>query len=159
MRDQAIITLPLGCFDIQELKVDQNPKRGVQTKFSEDYYNRKLAEYGADKKLRKKILDSIDQRADERLEELNQDLGFAVTAQNNFNKGDDHKKREIVSYLGSNLVLTNHILTIDLKKPLKVVSQVAETANKVSKKFGPLKNADNLVLFKHYLSESPAMRG
>jgi integrase/recombinase XerD len=34
MRDRAIATLPLGCFDEKDLSVSQNPKQGVQTKFS-----------------------------------------------------------------------------------------------------------------------------
>jgi integrase len=34
MRDQAIVTLPLGCFDEDNLIINQNPKQGVQTKFS-----------------------------------------------------------------------------------------------------------------------------
>ncbi len=34
MRDKAIATLPLGCFDEDKLVVNQNPRQGVQTKFS-----------------------------------------------------------------------------------------------------------------------------
>jgi integrase len=34
MRAEAIVTLPLGCFDEKGLTVDQNPRKGVQTKFS-----------------------------------------------------------------------------------------------------------------------------
>ena len=34
MRDKSIVTLPLGCFDENDLAIDQNPKLGVQTKFS-----------------------------------------------------------------------------------------------------------------------------
>lgn len=34
MRDQAVVTVPVGCFDIDQLVVDQNPNRGVETKFS-----------------------------------------------------------------------------------------------------------------------------
>lgn len=34
MRDKAIITLPLACFDEENLTISQNPKQGVQTKFS-----------------------------------------------------------------------------------------------------------------------------
>ena len=33
MRDSAIISLPLECFDEHKLEVDQNPKKGVKTKF------------------------------------------------------------------------------------------------------------------------------
>ena len=34
MRDSAIITLPIGCFDENKLFVNQDPKLGVKTKFS-----------------------------------------------------------------------------------------------------------------------------
>jgi len=34
MRDKAIVTLPIGCFDEETLMISQNPKQGVQTKFS-----------------------------------------------------------------------------------------------------------------------------
>lgn len=34
MRDKAIATLPLGCFDEATLLIDQNPRKGVETKFS-----------------------------------------------------------------------------------------------------------------------------
>lgn len=34
MRDKAIVSLPLGCFDENALTINQDPKLGVQTKFS-----------------------------------------------------------------------------------------------------------------------------
>ncbi len=34
MRDKAIATLPLGCFDKEKLAIQQNPRKGVETKFS-----------------------------------------------------------------------------------------------------------------------------
>jgi integrase/recombinase XerD len=34
MRNKAIVTLPLGCLDENDLTIDQNPKLGVDTKFS-----------------------------------------------------------------------------------------------------------------------------
>ncbi len=36
MRDEAIITLPLGCLNIEKQQVHQDPERGVKTKFSKD---------------------------------------------------------------------------------------------------------------------------
>lgn len=38
MRDKAIATLPLGCFDEATLTVSQNPRKGVQTKFAKLIY-------------------------------------------------------------------------------------------------------------------------
>lgn len=34
MRDKAIVTLPLECFDAEKLLIHQDPQKGVQTKFS-----------------------------------------------------------------------------------------------------------------------------
>jgi len=51
MRDKAIATLPLGCFDEQTLIINQNPKQGVQTKFSKNIittlipYDKELLEH------------------------------------------------------------------------------------------------------------------
>ena len=51
MRDKAIATLPLGCFDIEKMYINQNPKQGVATKFSKYIpstlftFNNKLLEY------------------------------------------------------------------------------------------------------------------
>ena len=38
MRDQAIVTLPIGCFDSEKMLVLQLPSKGVQTKFSKEIY-------------------------------------------------------------------------------------------------------------------------
>ena len=34
MRDMAVVTVLIGCFDADRLIVDQDPKQGVETKFS-----------------------------------------------------------------------------------------------------------------------------
>jgi integrase len=39
MRDSAIITLPVGCFDENKLRISQDPKKGVKTKFSKTIYS------------------------------------------------------------------------------------------------------------------------
>jgi len=137
--------------------MDNLVEKYLEGKIPEDYYNRKLAEYEKNKKIRKKVLDGIDQRVDERLQEIDSDLGFAVTASQKFEEGGDPKRREIISRLGSNLILTNHSLDIELKKPLEMVGEIAEEVRSVAKRFEPLENIDNSVEFKTYLSENPAM--
>lgn len=39
MRDDAIVSLPIGCFDEDTLMISQNPKQGVRTKFSKTIYS------------------------------------------------------------------------------------------------------------------------
>ncbi|MGB8656633.1 MAG: site-specific integrase [Candidatus Zixiibacteriota bacterium] len=68
MRDKAIVTLPLGCFDEESLTINQNPKQGVQTKFSKFIpstlfrFDDKLASYVIEwvKHLRTKAFGSQD---------------------------------------------------------------------------------------------------
>ena len=38
MRDKAIVTLPIACFDEENLIIMQNPRQGVQTKFSKNIH-------------------------------------------------------------------------------------------------------------------------
>lgn len=38
MRDRAIITLPINCFDVENLTIMQDPSKGVHTKFSKTIY-------------------------------------------------------------------------------------------------------------------------
>ena len=68
MRDKAISTLPLGCFNEETFIISQNPKQGVQTKFSKYIqttlfkFNDKLVQYVLDwtKHLREKGFGSQD---------------------------------------------------------------------------------------------------
>lgn len=138
-------------------KIDDLVDGFLEKKVPEDVYTRKLAEHEAHKKTLKKVLDGLDQRIDERIEELNQDLGFAVAAKKRFDTADDVQRREIISYLGSNLTLTNGVLDIELKKPLKRVAEMAKEINDVAKRFEPLENIDNKEQFGLYLSQNPTM--
>lgn len=139
--------------------IDTLVERYLDGKVPEDAYERKLAKLDKNKKTLAKLLEGIDQGVDENLEQLSADLEFAVTAQSRFESGNDYKRREIVSYLGSNLILSHHALDIELKKPLELVAEIAEEVNEVAKRFEPLENVDNSVQFKEYLSESPVMGG
>ncbi len=129
----------------------------LDDKVPEDYYQRRLAELEHDKETRKRLLDSIDTRVDERLQELDQDLSFAATAAERFAHGDERTRREIVSYLGSNLVLTDGVLDIQLKKPLFMLKSVACDVRAIARRFEPLEKTDNMVHFKDYLSNNPVM--
>ncbi len=51
MRDKAVSTLPLGCFDSEKLEIHQDPKAGVDTKFGKSFvtvllrFDNRLVEY------------------------------------------------------------------------------------------------------------------
>ncbi|MCA9373186.1 hypothetical protein KC921_03780, partial [Candidatus Woesebacteria bacterium] len=85
--------------------------------------------------------------------------GFAVTASQSFADGDDYKRREIISNLGSNLLLADKTLDIDLRDPLEIVQKMAKDVQVAAERFAPLENVDNSANFRSYLSENPAMGG
>jgi len=57
MRDSAIASLPIGCVDIEELEVYQDPKEGVKTKFSKQIMSKI---FNFDAKLLKYVIDWVD---------------------------------------------------------------------------------------------------
>lgn len=54
MRDRAVISLPMGCFDPEKLEVMQDPNKGVRTKFSKTILT---TLFRFDKKLLQIVLD------------------------------------------------------------------------------------------------------
>jgi len=140
-------------------KLDSLIEKYIEGKVPEEYYNRKLTEYETEKKTCKTMIDGIDNRIDERIKELDEDLGFAVTAYKRFSKGDEHERREIMLHLGSNLSLFNGVLGVELRRPLKQVKTLAEKLQPVLKMFEPLDNPGVSTQFKDYLSFSPIMGG
>lgn len=146
-------------FDEWESKLDKLTDKYIEGKVSEEIYQRKVAEFEAGKNKAKKVLDGIDERAEERIDELDQDLDFAKKARMEFENGNDAKRREIITRLGSNFVLLDHTLDIVLKEPLERVAEIAPFIKVAAEKFEPLKNADNSRQFKDYLSTSIEMGG
>lgn len=140
-------------------ELDNLVEKYLEGKVPEDYYQRNLAKLEQEKATKKKVLDAIDERVDERLEELDQDLGFAVTASQSFADGDDYERREIISNLGSNLLLADKTLDIDLREPLEIVQKMAKDVQVAAERFAPLENVDNSAHFRSYLSKNPVMGG
>lgn len=94
---------------------------------------------------------------EERIQGLDEDLDFAVSARLAFESGDEKKRREIILRLGSNFILLNHTLDIVLKEPLERVVEIAPLINAAVEKFEPLKNIDNSRQLNDYLSTSIEM--
>ncbi len=140
-------------------KIDSLVDKYIEGKMAEELYNRKLAEYEAEKKTCNALLNAIDNRMDERIKELDEDLGFAVSAYKRFSKGDEHERREIMLHLGSNLSLFNKVLGVELRRPLKQVQNLAEELKPAIEMFEPLDKPGVSTQFKDYLSFSPIMGG
>lgn len=146
-------------YDSWVKKIDQLVEKYIEGKVSEEIYQRKLVEYEAGKNRANSVLNGVDQRIEERIQELSEDLDFCVKARIEFENGSEEKRREIIIRLGSNLTLTNHKLDIVLRKPLEKVAEIAAEVNSVAKRLEPLKNENNSAEFKDFLSNSIVMGG
>ena len=140
-------------------QLDTLVTRYLDDKVPEDYYNRRLEELEKEKSTLMQTLETIDGRVDEKIEEINSCFSFATKAYNQFVSGDERTKREIIAQLGSNLILKDKIVAIEIKKPLQMISEVSELVDTISQGLEPLENADNRYFFESKLAQNPLMGG
>ncbi len=140
-------------------KIDKLVEKYVEGKVPEDVYQRKLAEFEAGKNLAQKVLNNVDERIEERISELDEDLDFAVKARLEFENGGLAKRREIITRLGSNFTLCDNLLDLIVREPLERVQEISSLVNEAAEQFEPLNNADNSAQFKLYMSTSIEMGG
>jgi len=103
-------------------------------------------------RLEKALLDT-ERRVDRWLEIVDEAFIFARDAKYEFENGGFEKKREIFSKLGSNLILKEKKLEIDLKNTLMPMRAVSEE----EKRLEPLKIGKNKLEIEKIYSQSPRL--
>ncbi len=114
-------------YDEVSSKIDKLVEGWIDGKIPENVYKKKLEESQKEQDTLKQILDNVDDRIKERVILVDNVLNFAGKAREEFINGDEFKKREIFSRLGSNFLLKDGILSIELKKPLQIISEMNES--------------------------------
>jgi len=84
------------------------------------------------------ILTDTDKRADEWIGKAEKVFSFARDAKTNFKNGTLQQKREILSALGSNLLLKDKILTISIQKPFILIEKMAEEVKAIYSRLEPV---------------------
>jgi hypothetical protein len=74
---------------------------------------------------------------------------FACRARYAFSIGDNQTRREILSGLGSNLVLINKTVRVDIEKPLQFIEKALSEEPSVSAMFEPEEKIDNTLQLEH----------
>ena len=70
-------------------------------------------------------------------------LSFAENARQQFEIGTLETKRKIIQTFGSNLYLTDRIITIELAKPLELIKGVSSEVRLVVKRLEPVNQVQN----------------
>jgi site-specific DNA recombinase len=108
----------------------------------EEYRDRRV-KLTEDKIRSEEILSDANHRAETWMDRAETLLSFAETARKRFETGDLAVKRDILSALGSNLVLTNRTLEIQTEKPLSLFREIAPEVQALHKRLEPPKAPKN----------------
>ncbi len=95
-------------------------------------------------RLEEKMNDTGD-RVTRWLELSEKTFDFATYARYRFANGTPEEKRQIFAGLGSNLVLKDKIVAVNLEKPLEFISNIKTQEDKIWQRLEPLKKTDNAI--------------
>ena len=115
----------------------------------------KQEKYLAEKNNFKTILDKTDGRVDQWNRSSDEMLTFIEQAKDKFTNGTLKKKREILSTLGSNLLLKDKILSIDIENCLFPMKKVSQEVSAIKERLEPLNTVEKQGHFERLCSESP----
>ena len=87
------------------------------TLLSDEEYSRQRLTFLKEKALLEKSFQDVGQQVATSMQRSEKAFEFASTAQERFAKGDFETKKEIVSAIGSNLILKDKILIVEARKP------------------------------------------
>ncbi len=105
----------------------------------------------------KELLDGIDDRATKWHKQADDLFDFARDTVEEFNTGGIEKRRHILSRLGSNLILMNKKLTVDLEETLIPMIDAAKEAKKIHDTLEPVEGIDRTVQLESAYSQNPVM--
>jgi site-specific DNA recombinase len=111
-----------------------------------------------EKKRLKKLLEESDKAIDDWLEKAEVLFGFAETASWRFKTGQLQDKKEVLAYLGSNLLLTDRKLLITKKNELLAIKEMAKEEKAIRARLEPLGfGSDKTKLWAEYARTKPLL--
>ncbi|MFZ4500581.1 MAG: recombinase family protein [Minisyncoccia bacterium] len=118
-------------------------------------FAKKQAQYLTQKNELKKHLERTDNRVDQWNKTSDEMLTFIEKAQERFNNGSLQTKRSILSTLGSNLVIKDKIISIDMEKSLFPMKKVSQEVKAIKERLEPLNTLEKQRLFEQNCMSSP----
>ncbi|MFH1544104.1 MAG: recombinase family protein [Patescibacteria group bacterium] len=131
----------------------------VAKRIPEDAYNATLPDLEKQKKKYKKILDTTDKRIKEWTNKAERAFNFALTAKKRFEKGDLETKNEILRNLGTNIVIKDLNISLEIDAPLIVIKKAKPKFEKAMQTLEPLKWSENKEEMKVLMSQNPIWGG
>ncbi len=124
---------------------------------SPDDFAKKQNEYITEKKKLKAVLEGVDNHIDKWNQTSDEMLTFIEKAQVKFKTGTIQTKKEILSTLGSNLIIKDKIISIDMEKSLFPMKKVSKKIKEIKEGLEPLNTEEKQRQFEQKCSKSPTM--
>jgi len=129
----------------------------LEGKVDSEMYKRKESELLEKKKELKRLLEGDDKRVDDWLVRLESTLTFAERAREEFKNGDIAKRRQIITALGTEHILKDRGIHIQVEKPLLVLQEVVSESNRIRGSIEPPDDIGNKGQSKEIYAKSSLM--
>ncbi len=124
---------------------------------SPDEFAKKQAEYLIEKNELKNLLESTDIRVNKWNRTADEMFTFIEQAQDRFKNGTRQTKRSILSTLGSNPLIKDKIINVDIEKSLLPMKKVSIEVKAIKEALEPLNTIDKQKDFERICSQSPIL--
>ena len=141
--------------NLLQLKI--SPANSNGSLLSDEEYFRQKAELLKEKTRLEEILNNAEERSEQWLDICEKTFNFACHARFWFQNGTPEEKSRILQTLGSNLILKDKKLLIELKKPFTLIGQVVEKIPEVGARFEPEKSGKNEFKREEVYAKSPTV--
>jgi hypothetical protein len=111
---------------------------------TEEEFTRRKASLLAEKHRLQGLINDADKGVDDWLATADKYFSFAANAKQKFENGTSDEIRELLTLLGSDLLLKQGKLSVSLAEPLIVIEKLAPGARLINERFGPVENAEDI---------------
>ncbi|MFB6226431.1 MAG: recombinase family protein [Candidatus Paceibacteria bacterium] len=116
-------------------KIDNLIDMRASNEIGPDRFKNKKREAEKEKERLEELLEDTNQRADEWADKAEQALSFAETAKERFNDGSIEKRKEIAFTLGSNYLLKDKEVLIQLQNPFPIFKKISKEVESIHQNF------------------------
>lgn len=118
-------------------KLDKLTDLLLEEKIPQDTYKIKEIELRKNKESLKNLLNNDDKRINDWMERLESTLTFAQRAREEFKGGDVYKRRQILTALGTEHILKDRSIHIQVEKPFLVLQEIVSEGNRIRSSLEP----------------------
>ncbi len=123
---------------------------------NEEFKSQKESLISQKNRLKEKLA-QVDTKIENSLATIEKTFDFACNARYWFEHGSMQEKREILASLGSNMLLKDKIVSVNLEKPLQFIEEVKKEIPAISEMLEPGEKVDNSINFEGLWMENPSM--